>query len=174
MKVAITGHTEGLGFEIVNLLEYEYFGFSRASGYDINNRQQRKSIIDTIENYDAFINNAHSNFSQVDMLFELYNEWKDKDKLIVNIGSLASIYSNKRYSIQKKALDEACRYIWKQKTNCNVNLIRFGRINTDKILENFPEVKHHIDKKDAAQIVVDSLNFRSKSYFINEILITPI
>lgn len=107
MKVAITGHTRGLGRELSMLFD-NVVGLSRSNGFDIKNT---KSIIDVAKDCDIFINNAYDDYAQIDLLYEMYNEWKDSTgKTIVTIGSLASNAAEWRlkpckYSTIKKALD---------------------------------------------------------------------
>lgn len=77
MKIAITGHTSGLGeelFKTFSNLRHSVTGFSRTTGFNINSLEDRRRILDQIEDYDVFINNAYSNFnnSQLFMLKEVF------------------------------------------------------------------------------------------------------
>jgi len=115
MKLAITGHTSGLGKSIYNYSieqDIDVIGFSRSNGFDITNRDDRKRLIDTVTHCDVFINNAYDRYGQLDLLYELYDEWKNSKKLIVTVGSMASNAAEWRlrpclYSTVKKALDVA-------------------------------------------------------------------
>ena len=59
MKIAITGHTNGIGKACYDLLsqEHQVIGFSRSSDYDINDPE---SIFSSAKDSDVFINNAYS------------------------------------------------------------------------------------------------------------------
>ena len=62
MKVAITGHTSGLGkglYEQLGALGHEVIGFSTSTGCDINNELNRRTIIGVCQDFDLFINNAY-------------------------------------------------------------------------------------------------------------------
>jgi nucleoside-diphosphate-sugar epimerase len=62
MKVAITGHTHGIGKEIYNYFlknNYEVKGFSRSTGYDISSSTKRKKILENIKDFDIFVANFH-------------------------------------------------------------------------------------------------------------------
>lgn len=115
MKVAITGHTSGLGLHIASYLQSQdinVIGFSKSTGYDINNIKDRQRIISESADCDFFINNAYDKYGQIDLLYEIYNQWKDKNKLIVTVGSMASNAAEWRltpclYSTIKKSLDVA-------------------------------------------------------------------
>ena len=66
MKIAITGHSRGIGKACFDLFsaEHECVGFSRSNGYDIS-----KGIINIIDQSlecDVFINNAYFEFKQVE------------------------------------------------------------------------------------------------------------
>jgi hypothetical protein len=109
MKVAITGHTSGLGLSLGNLFS-DVVGMSRSNGFNIHNTQE---IIDYSKHCDVFINNAYDGYGQLDLLYDLYSAWKDdSSKTIVTIGSMASNAAEWRlkpckYSTVKKALDVA-------------------------------------------------------------------
>lgn len=115
MKIAITGHTSGLGKSIHNYaVEHDItvLGFSRSNGFNITDFRDRKLLINSVADCDVFINNAYDKYGQLDVLYELYEEWKTKSKLIVSIGSMASNAAEWRlkpclYSTVKKALDVA-------------------------------------------------------------------
>jgi hypothetical protein len=87
MKIAITGHTIGLGKAFSNILKergHEIVGISKSRGNDINNTAQVCNIIDTC---DLFINNAQSNYAQNNLLYEMWKRWKGLKKYIWNIGT---------------------------------------------------------------------------------------
>lgn len=92
MKVAITGHTKGLGKELYNRFD-DVKGFSTSNDYDVSDNYDRAKIINQIRDCDLFINNAHPFFDQTRLLFEVFDEWKYEDKTIVNIISRAK-YDN--------------------------------------------------------------------------------
>ncbi len=115
MKISITGHTKGLGLNLLTELRQqniETIGFSKSSGYDITNKCDRLSMITQSTDSDVFINNAYDGYGQIDLLYEIYEQWKDKNKLIVTVGSIASNAAEWRlapclYSTIKKSLDVA-------------------------------------------------------------------
>jgi len=92
MKVAITGHTKGLGKELYSRFD-DVEGFSSSNDYDVSDNYERAKIIFELEKFDLFINNAHPMFDQTRMLMEVFDRWKHKDKTIVNIISRAK-YDN--------------------------------------------------------------------------------
>ena len=82
MKIAITGHSEGIGNDIyLNLIkEYDVIGFSRSNGFNIKNTDK---IIEQLENCDVFINNTYEKNYQT-ILFELiFDKWKFLPKTII-------------------------------------------------------------------------------------------
>ena len=114
MRVAITGTTRGLGKAIKDELcaRWVPVDFNRPK-YDISSKEGRKAIVDEIKSnnkYTVFINNAHDGFSQVELLNDIYNIWKDKaDKYIININSRAkhpNISKGYMYSASKAALSQ--------------------------------------------------------------------
>ena len=83
MKIAITGHTKGLGAEITKHFEkeHEVIGFSRTNGYDIKSPIDRNKIVKASADADVFINLVHNYYHQTDLLLEFFKEWEQQDKL---------------------------------------------------------------------------------------------
>lgn len=115
MKLAVTGHTSGLGKSIVDYAiscNHSVKCFSRSNGYNITVDADRLRIISEIADCDVFINNAYDRYGQLDLLYDVYNNWKHDNKLILSVGSIASNAAEWRlrpclYSTIKKALDVA-------------------------------------------------------------------
>jgi hypothetical protein len=113
MKIAITGHSKGIGKALAEVYEsrgHEIVGLSRTNGYNI------KSIpkcADVIETCDMFVNNAQAGFAQTELLFEMFRRWKSQDKTIISIGSQITNYpcttieGLEEYWLQKNTLDRA-------------------------------------------------------------------
>jgi short-subunit dehydrogenase len=111
MKVAITGHTNGIGLGLYNYFIArgdEVIGFSRTNGYTMP--EANDTILEQIVDCDIFINNSEPIESQTFFLRELWPLWWDKEKTIIIIGSvLAKIVSKHeefyQAQLQKKILD---------------------------------------------------------------------
>ena len=93
MKVVITGHTCGIGRSIDKLLAekgYEVVGLSRSNGFDITNTEK---IMKTIDRYDPdiFINNAYAPGSQTFLLKQVFSNWREREKLLINMCSVAAL-----------------------------------------------------------------------------------
>lgn len=121
MKFLITGGNRGLGQELV--LRFHGDSISRTDGYDIT--KDAKKIAEKSLDYDVFINNAFdgppqeewADFGQVQVLMEIYKQWKDAGKQgwIFNIGSVGAEHivapdpSFETYRVAKSALAHASR-----------------------------------------------------------------
>lgn len=138
MKIAITGHTRGLGLACAELLgnEHEIVGLSTSNGFNINDTD---SIIAVIETADVFINNAYSNYAQALLLDELYKRWQDLDKVIINIGSICTKRSRIEqhldhmpwaYRDHKLALEKMFNHLIKENDTCRLHLLTPGAIDT--------------------------------------------
>jgi short-subunit dehydrogenase involved in D-alanine esterification of teichoic acids len=113
-KVAITGHTSGIGlelFEIFTTNGYEVTGYSRSTGSNIEDIDVRRRIIEETVDFDIFINNAYSPNGQTMLLKELSQQWDGQPKKIINISSKLSFFELGKIGV----LDE---YI-KQKSHQN-------------------------------------------------------
>ena len=90
MKIAITGHTQGIGLALSTVFSqygHEVIGFSRSNGFDIGNKETRHLILAAAADADVFINNAYHPTGQTELLKETIDEWHYADKLIINISS---------------------------------------------------------------------------------------
>jgi NAD(P)-dependent dehydrogenase (short-subunit alcohol dehydrogenase family) len=121
MKVLITGGNRGLGLDLVQ--QFGGDSISRTDGVDIT--KDAKLIAEKSLDYDIFINNAFdgppqeewANFGQVQVLLEVFAQWKaaGKQGWIFNIGSVgernivAPEPSFETYRIAKSALAHASR-----------------------------------------------------------------
>lgn len=149
MKIAITGHTKGLGLELflqATKLGFNTVGFSRSNNYNITIAEDRKRIIKNSEDCDIFINNAYDRYGQLDLLYEIYESWKIQKKLIITIGSLASNAAEWRlkpclYSTVKKSLDIATYQLINShdRKGCKLMIFKPGYLGpgSDKIPYNY-------------------------------------
>ena len=89
-KIAITGHTQGIGKAVVDLCknDYEILGFSRATGHNLLKPGVVERILEEAKDCDIFINNAFSTDAQIKLFDLFYKEWKgDMTKFIINVNS---------------------------------------------------------------------------------------
>ena len=96
MKVAITGHTQGIGKAIFDELakrSHQVHGYSRSNNWDITSLEIRNKILEETSDFDVFINNAYCPGAQFELLKSLVARWQGSKKLIVNVGS-KSIYAD--------------------------------------------------------------------------------
>ncbi|MGE0631901.1 MAG: hypothetical protein AB7O96_05810 [Pseudobdellovibrionaceae bacterium] len=145
MKIAITGHSSGLGKAFKEAGEkagHECLGFSRTNGYDISKPENRKRIIEESFDADLFINNAFNwqDSSQLEMFFEIFEAWKTRPgKIILNISSRAPEYFElpsvqMKYGVYKAALDIASVQAEKQHgRKCQIVNLKLGKMDTPAI-----------------------------------------
>ena len=140
MKIAITGHTKGIGLACANQLnEYEVSGYSRSNGWDISESQKLvEEIAD--KDYDVFINNAYMDIYQELILNLLFPLWQDKDKCIISIGSYVIDYppikkQNEQwpYKEHKVSLTKTFRKLSKTEKTCRLHLINPGPTDTEML-----------------------------------------
>lgn len=175
MKYAITGHTNGLGQAIANLLGNDnVVGFSKSTGYDITEPSSRQRIIKESMHCDVFINNAHAEYAQTQLLYELWDRWAGLDKTIINISSNTTDGIKKHtheYSAQKASLEKANEQLANMNKPCKVTMFRFGYIGTERILKNVNPASF-ITTDDAAQFIIDAMQMTCK-YRLTSMSILP-
>jgi NADP-dependent 3-hydroxy acid dehydrogenase YdfG len=135
--IGITGHTAGLGKALFERFSPDAVGFSRANGYDISCQADREEIVRCSSECGVFINNAHSGFHQVDLLYAIHAAWQTQNKTIINISSNSGDGIKPfphKYAIQKSALDKASEQLSRQGA-CRILNLRPGYINTDRVKE---------------------------------------
>jgi len=128
MKIAVTGHTKGIGLAVSTLLRsqgHDVHGFSRHNGWDFTDKDTREEFIEVLDDdgYDCFINNAYPHkfyqsmegFFQVDLLNKAWLLWEKKEHKTIVVVSAYTSDSNKSYfhpySIHKRALDDTCKQL---------------------------------------------------------------
>lgn len=157
MKVAITGHTRGIGAEIHKYFSdqgHECIGFSRANGHDITNIDDRKKIVEAAADCDVFVNNACSltDDSQFELLSSVHKTFFGKSKIIINLSSVAgdmvgnNYYNKQSYARQKEKLDNFCKLRNTYNGPWIINL-KPGYVNTDNSVD------------DPSKVDVDSISY---------------
>jgi NADP-dependent 3-hydroxy acid dehydrogenase YdfG len=178
MKIAITGHTAGIGQALAQeytRLGHEILGISRREGHNIRNTPK---ICDMIEPCDMFVNNAQAGYAQTELLFEMAERWTGPGKRIMVISTMmtqdpVSVLPGlgmDHYRVQKVALEEAVRQIRNRKIGLRLTIVRPGNIATsaDKTVPPAADVNNW------AMTVVDIFELaRSRNLAIPEISLGP-
>lgn len=165
MKYAITGHTKNIGKFIYESLCPNIIGFSRSNGYDIRDKSIRKKIIQESRNCDVFVNNAPAGFSQSELCLELWREWKNLPKVIINVGSRIaednvilpiSRENLLEYRMNKKILKILSEDLINMNSKVQVKYKWFGYVGTPEILAKYPEFSNndYISIQEAAEIIL--------------------
>jgi NADP-dependent 3-hydroxy acid dehydrogenase YdfG len=136
MKIAITGHTAGIGKALAAAYSAnEIIGLSKRDG---NNIRVVPKIADLIEPCDMFINNAQAGYAQTELLFEVAKRWAGTKKHIIVISTMmtqdpVSVLPGlemDQYRVQKIALEEAVRQLRNRHLGIKITLVRPGDIAT--------------------------------------------
>ena len=92
-KIAITGHTSGIGkglFDHFTAIGCNVKGFSKDTGFDISNKLNQDLIITHTRDCDLFINNAYHYYAQVELMkLWQHQHWHDKH-FIISTSSMAA------------------------------------------------------------------------------------
>ena len=138
MKIAITGHTAGIGQALAREYSHnghEIVGLSKREGNNIRNTPK---IADQIEPCDMFVNNAQAGYAQTELLFEMAQRWTGTKKHIIVISTLmtqdpVSVLPGlemDQYRIQKVTLEESVKQIRNRRLQIKLTIVRPGNIAT--------------------------------------------
>jgi len=138
MKIAITGHTAGIGQALTKeyLLDgHEIVGLSQREGNNIRNVPK---ICDQIEPCDVFVNNAQAGYAQTELLFEMARRWTETKKHIIVISTMMTQdpisslpgLDMDHYRLQKVTLEEAVRQLRHRRLGVKITIVRPGNIAT--------------------------------------------
>jgi nucleoside-diphosphate-sugar epimerase len=133
MKIAITGHSSGIGQALAEAYYgHEIVGLSKRHGNNIRNIPK---IADLIEPCDMFINNAQVGFAQTELLFEICRRWNNTQKHIIVISTMMAqqpvsvIEGMDEYRLQKVALEQAVHQLrYTNAAGPNITLVRPGKV----------------------------------------------
>jgi len=184
-RIAITGHTKGIGQALKKIYEargHEIVGLSRSNNFNISS----PNALSMIEDCDILINNAHCGFEQTVLLYKVYKMWKNNNtKQIINISSILPSYllnmkmlgriplnddiDEYLYTTEKLALEEAFKQLRMIDTGPRLVLVRPGTLATD---DN--EINLYANVNEWAQSLVDCLSVVHENLEISEITISAI
>jgi NADP-dependent 3-hydroxy acid dehydrogenase YdfG len=138
MKIAVTGHTAGIGQALA--VEYarnghDIVGLSRREGNNIRNIPK---ICDQIEPCDVFVNNAQAGYAQTELLFEMSQRWSGTKKHIIVISTMMTQdpistlpgLDMDQYRVQKVTLEQAVHQLRYRRLGVKFTIVRPGNIAT--------------------------------------------
>lgn len=156
-KIYITGTRGGLGSAIKSNLTSAYPSHQII---DLNRPEYDLSRVDgnldrlVKDDFDLYVNCSHYGFSQVELLYRLFDQNKDRKCHIINIGSVSSDGDRKainQYAIEKAALEKTCQQLSLVSDKCKVSLVKPGRMET-KMVKHIEAPK--MDPKNVAESVL--------------------
>ena len=132
--MVITGTTSGLGSEIA-------FYFPQVGDWKIIQLDRPYFDItdpdmSIVPDFDVFINNAYdanNGFAQTDLLYKVYEQHKDRDCMIISVGSVSGDGDRHKvypYGAHKSSLEKASIQLSLVENPCKVCLVKPGRMFT--------------------------------------------
>lgn len=150
MKVAITGHTSGIGQGLYKYFQErgnEVLGFSQDNGFHLPDAESQ--VLEQIQDCNIFVNNALPVVSQISLLKQLWPKWVNANKKIIVIGSMITQFDEtcdwastisefpqmQEYQTQKIELDRLCKSFQygynKSPSVCSLTVIHPGAVATN-------------------------------------------
>ena len=130
MKIAITGHTRGIGKACAQALSVSHktIGFSRSNDRALP--QCMREVIIESRAADAFVINADP-WSQLDLFKQLYTIWQNQSKHIIVIGSRAAFMKpeTEYRAVKRQLRDHVLDVQLCQPRVCKITQIHPGFIN---------------------------------------------
>ena len=163
-SVIITGHTGGLGSVLMSKYQerkWTVFGASRRTGYDFAQNHVARNFCEQLQGYDVLINTI-TGVAQRNVFEQMHNVWKDKKKIILNVGSRATQYGaspSVSYSADKAALDFVASSLQVHGPRWPAILhIRPGFFDTKRVhMKNVPKMKTD-DVADLIMHMIDNVH----------------
>ena len=190
MKVAITGHTKGIGFSLAQRfqeLNYEVVGFSKSLGYDIGRKKVQEAILKELDNCDVFVNNAYHPRGQTALLKKVLAKWQGTNKTIIHIGSnvknvrsnifLRGFGYNKDNIVyrQQKRLQSKIIKIHTEQFPTRILHVIPGLVNTEMLHQNIKFLGLNlIEPYDMAKVICDILISQKNNLYIQQLQITSL
>ena len=179
MRIAITGHTAGIGQAFAKTLSsrgHEIVGISRRTG---DNIRRTEHVANLVAPCDLFINNAQEQYAQTELLYAVWKRWRGiENKHIWNISTQMATQpingmpdgqndiTMSAYRNQKLALEEASRQLrFKDSWPC-ISIIRPGGVATQAQFDNSSKA----DVDQWAQSIIDIFS-HNENISISEISI---
>ena len=175
-KVAVTGHTSGIGKEIYEYCQFHgalVKGYSRSNGFDLK-EGTGDTIINAIlrDDPDIVFNHAWYPRAQNKILKILHTQWVDREKVIINTGSAtcyysigASIYESDKAELRDYCIAKATDYPYKNK--CRLHNVSMGWTNS-KILDGVEDGEYFIDPYEAALVLINLA--QPQNYIMSEVV----
>jgi len=187
MKIAVTGHTSGIGEAVYDMCDLtlegqnDVRGYSKSNGWNIAEEDGDKIIQELIEFDPAvLINNAYYPGIQTKILTTLFEKWKFRQKTIVNVGSIAgylpepedkklSTYGNDKFEQSQFIVRNSFRDGYEHQIR--MFNISFSFVNSALLARSVGQelnLEKMIDVLDAAEIIMDCMEDNGKAYDIVE------
>lgn len=181
-KIAIVGHTKGIGKAISDLYKkknYTVVGFSRSNGFDLE--KQQNEILEKLDDCRLIVINAYAKKGQLELLKRIYGKYLYSNKKVAVITSTSGTSAGQDSEHTTKTYIEYCKmkkqligYISElqqellQPGTMSVHDICPDTVRTEMskgLWEDYPKLK----ATDVAECV--DLVFSTNKYNINKIVI---
>lgn len=162
MKIAITGHTKGIGKALWDHFQqqgHEVLGFSRSNGFELP--RDYISVIAAAKDCDVFVNNAYAGNAQALILAQLCQfDWDNQEKHIINLGSMAAlmpIHGQPIYAAHKAGLTRVVENFQSRQTLPRITNLNPGVVDTPGTANNASPKRMSVD--DVVAVVDFCLKF---------------
>lgn len=174
MSIILVGHTQGIGkflFERLNEDNQKVLGVSRSTGHDMSRDTEKMASL--CSDFDTVILNAHQGFSQVELLYEICRQHAQSPKSIICLGSISSDGLKNYphiYSVEKLALEGACRQLQNWHSPLRISLMKFGWVDTPRVRDLVDEPRLPLEE------VYRTLQFilGNPQTHVREVTVTPV
>jgi hypothetical protein len=139
MRIAITGHTRGIGSAMHEWFArqgHQVTGFSRSTGFDLSDPSCLQAVAQSSGDHDILINNAYVEFAQVKLMYLMHDLWQGmNNKTHVIIGSQSPDWADDEanlYIVVKHSIDRAAKQL-SAVSSYRITNIRPGYVNTARV-----------------------------------------
>ena len=107
-KIAIIGHTKGIGKAIADISKFEVVGLSRSNGYDLSGSLE--NILNKLNDCEYIVVNAYAGNNQLELLKRIYNKYQNENKKVAVITSTSGTPAGEDDNVSNGLYKEYCQH----------------------------------------------------------------
>lgn len=167
LKIAITGHTSGIGKHLFEKVGYK--GYSSSTGFDLTTDDAIERMITDASDVDILVNNAENGENiKLKVMQHVWDKWRWEDKILINMGSYKTMQAELMPGIKesegyKQTIEQ--QNFWNEiaplESKLAVGLIELGPIGTQRTFDK--GMKNYTSIDDVCKSILDMADILTRN-----------